>query len=203
VQPASIFVFRAGLPVDTENRFDYFVPKTPPADLVAVRYNDVFVIAVFGDNGYWGRHLGGLRIVQEASATLVLHPVQCDELKLWFASEVGGAHTSSGCYDIFTTAHEDQAPRSVFISQFRVEPTGAPRALLNLMRANSLLKRLNVEIGEADLNAIAAAERPPTTLANGTSQELVQVTCFERSCPEVFRLAGWTVSDAKCSQCGS
>lgn len=199
-QPASIFVFRAGVPGKNENRFDYFIPKMPPADLVAVRCNDVFVIGIFGDNGYWGQKLGGIRIVHEALSSLTLHPVQCEELMVWFASEVG-AHTNSGCYDFVTTVR-DHIPHTIFAPQFEVSPTGVPIGLLNQMRVDSLLTRLNIDLTEDDRKAIRAAAYPPTTLFNTSTQALVQATCFERTCRGVFRKAGWVAPGAKCGACG-
>lgn len=201
-QPGSIFVFRAGKPEDKADRFDYFVPETPPAQLVALRHNDVFVIGIFGDNGYWARRFGKLRIVQ-AFQEVVLHPVQCDEIMLWFASEAGGAHMSSGCYNLVTVAGKDRTTHARFFPQFSVEPLDPPRGMLNLMRVNTLLRRLNREVSTKELKAIAEAERPPTTLYNAASQELVQATCFERSCTAVFRLAGWRSSGPPCPSCGA
>ncbi|MDO3397287.1 MULTISPECIES: hypothetical protein [Nocardioides] len=201
-QPASIFVFRAGMPDAKENRFDYFVPTMPPADLVAVRCNDVFVIGIFGDNGYWGEQLGGIRIVHEALSSLTLHPVQCEELAVWFASEVGGAHASSGCYDFVTTVR-DETPHTVFLPQFEVSPTGVPIGLLNQMRVKSFLRRLNVDLSEDDGKAIGSAPHPPTTLFNNSTQALVQATCFERSCRDVFRQAGWVAPGPECVACGA
>lgn len=199
--PASIFVFRAGVPAAEENRFDYFVPKVPPAEMVAVRCNDVFVIGIFGDNGYWGEKLGGIRIVHEALSSVTLHPVQCDELMVWFASEAGGAHASSGCYDFVTTVRDDM-PHTIYIPQFEISPTGVPAGLLNLMRVDSFLMRLNVDLSEDDREAIQASAYPPTTLFNNSTQALVQATCFERTCRGVFRQAGWAAPGPECPACG-
>jgi hypothetical protein len=199
-QPASIFVFRAGMPDAKEDRFDFFVPTMPPADMVAVRCNDVFVIGIFGDNGYWGERLGGIRIVQESLSALTLHPVQCDEIAVWFASEVGGAHASSGCYDFVTTVHDD-TPHTVFLPQFEVSPTGVSTGLLNQMRVNSFLRRFNVDLTDNDRNAIGAAADPPTTLFNSSTQAVVQATCFARTCRDVFRQAGWVTSGPECVEC--
>jgi hypothetical protein len=191
-------------------------PPLPPAELVAVRHNDVFVIGIFGDNGHWARHLGGLRLVHAALESLVLHPVQCDELAFWFASEAGGSHISSGCYDFITIggqpagSHdakngkhgEEQAVRSLLSPQFTVEPSGAPRDVLNLMRTNTLLTRLSAHLTEDELGEVASAKRPPTTLFNTATNELVQATCFGRACREVFRRAGWSAPAPPCRECG-
>ena len=214
-QPGSIFVFRAGEGDDSEDLFDFFVPTIPPAELVAVRHAGVFVIGIFSDNGYWGRQLGGIRLVQAALNDLVLHPVQCDELALWFASEAGGAHTSSGCYDLITVGSQqlsspddptgqlgNEAPRSLFSPQFVVEPSGAPRDVLNLMRTNTMLMRLNAGLTEDDIASVSTAERPPSTLYNTATQALVQADCFRRSCREVLRKAGWTAPGTPCLACG-
>lgn len=199
--PASIFVFEAGVPVPVEQGFDFFVPTTPPADMVAVRCNATFVIATFGDNGVWGPRLGGLRLVDAAMRFLVLHPAQCDELMLLFATELGG-HDNHGCYDFVTIPGSDEVPCSVFFPQFVVEPNEAPRPLLNRLRLDTSFHRLGLEpTPQARLDA--ASGRLPTTLVNVLTDELVQATCFERSCLGVLRLAGWAVDGAPCAQCGA
>lgn len=106
--------------------------------MVALRVADTFVISVFGDNGYWGRRLGGIRVVEVAAHELVLHPAQCVDLMIWFATEIAG-YESYGCYDMGTARSPEGDPRTLFIPQLRSSPTdstapcstspGASRAL--------------------------------------------------------------------------
>lgn len=199
--PASVFVFRAGVP-EAEGRFDFFVPTmSSTSDMIAMRAGEVFVIAVFGDNGYWGHKLGGIKLVQAAMSSLVLHPVQCVELMMWFAAELAG-HDSSGCYDMITVVDDGGVPLTQFMPRFAVERNGAPQELLNRMRVASLFERVGFEADESLLGR-AAEGRFATTLVNATTNELVQSECFELGCLDVFYRAGWDVGGEQCGVCGA
>ena len=200
--PASLLVFRAGVPAAPSDRFDFFASTIPGGDMVALRIADTLVLCVFGDNGVWASRFGGIRLVQAALCDLVLHPAQCVELMLWLAAEIRG-YDSHGCYDMISTrAASDGTPRTLFFPQFKVERNGVNQETLNVARVGGTLARLGFRVGEEELSR-AAAGKFPTTLLNVELDSLVQAECFEKNCPDIFRRAGWQIGGSPCPACGA
>ncbi len=207
--PGSLFLFRAGVPDDPREHFDFFVPNVGGA-LVALRIKDTLAIAVFGDSGRWESQLAETSRHQAAKA-LALHPAQCIELMLHVHTRVEAWDTSSS-YTIMTTSRRDSDPAlpggasRMMMSSGAAEPvpSGVPQAQLDQAFVATFLRR--AAQGDADERTLTDARqgRLPTLLVNAYDGEAVQAECFERTCPEVLLRAGWRFGGGTpCPRCGS
>jgi len=205
---ASMLFFQAGKPRALEDQFDLFVSTIPGVDMIALRAMDTFVIAIFGDNGYWARHLGDIKIVHHAAQYLVLHPVQCVEIMTWFHAEVA-AYSSEGGFDFITIRESEGPPRTILTTDFRLVRNGAELDQLRYMRYGGLMRRVGQMIGqnpplsEEESAQVAAGILRPSLLLNLERDEPVQAQCFEPRCPGMFDLAGWSSDLPSCDACRS
>ena len=217
--PASVFIFRAGVPEQVDARFDFFVSAFHNVDMIAVRMGEVFAVGVFGDNGHWASEFGGVRLVEYALSDMALHPAQCTEVTAWLGSLLAG-HDAGGPWDLITMAESPAAEgisgrsresvsatpspgiTTIFRSNFSVTKNDAPAEMIHLMRVNSLLDRLGMELEADQLQQVAEGAWRPTLLLNVRTDEPVQANCFEPVCPDLFRRAGWIVNLPRCPKCG-
>ncbi|RNL62704.1 hypothetical protein EFK50_13205 [Nocardioides marmoriginsengisoli] len=214
--PGTVFVFRAGVPSTEDTRFDFFVSAFAGVDLVTVRAGQTFIVAVFGDNGYWAQAFGGIQIVEHLLAATTLHPDQCTEISLWLASTAAGYETT-GSWDVVTIAEPvgdkpeiaSATPSpggetaTIFSSNFRVAPNGASPGDVQALRVNTFLTRLGYAPTPEELERATSGEFAPTLLINARTDEPVHATCFELRCPGLYRMAGWTTNLPTCSYCGA
>lgn len=207
VQPASIFVMGAGVPKSRRGRFDLFVTAIPGVEFLAIRADEVFVMAAFGDAGEWSRRLGSTQMYLDMS-TVQLHHIQCVELMLTFVTEMA-AFEASGCYDVVTTGGADPAlPGAVdrlFIPRFSLAPSGASRPVLDEQRTRALFERIGAQPpSEETLEAVRNGARV-TFLRNPVTGVLAQAKCFEINCPDSLRLGGGVVAAGNdpCAECGA
>ncbi len=218
--PATVLIFRAGVPETEQTQFDFFVSTFADVDLLSVRIGDSFIVAIFGDNCYWAQAFGGIRLIEHALAEMTLHPTQCNEISVWLAS-LAAAHDASGSWDFVTMTGNTEtataaappgtagAPipgpgaRTLFTSRFTVTPNGAPSDMVRLLRVNSFLARLGYSPTPDELEGVKAGTYGPTVLLNSRTDEPVQAACFELRCPDLFRRAGWLTTLPGCSHCGA
>lgn len=218
--PASVFVFRAGVPGRKDARFDFFVSGLANVDMISVRMGDVFVAATFGDNGHWVSRFGGVRLVEYALSEMTLHPAQCTEVTAWLASLLAG-HEASGPWDFLTAAGGTSmevatvpsrscvsvipGPRvkTIFRSNFVVTANDAPDGSIRLLRVGTLFDRLGHKLTREELRQVEEGDWVPTLLLNVRTDIPVQASCFEPWCPDLFRRADWIVDLSSCPKCGA
>lgn len=218
--PGTTFVFGAGVPKIPQTRFDFFVSTFADVDLISVRMGEVFIVAIFGDNGHWVDAFGSMRIVQHAAREMTLHPAQCSEISVWLTC-LAAAHDKSGCWNFVTIAgspEADAAPappgtpdapippsgsRTLFASNFEVVANNAPAEAVQFLRANSFLSRLGFQMTPDELASAREGTYSPTLLLDVRAHEPVQAACFELRCPGLFHLAGWRTALPTCPECGA
>ena len=129
--PGSVFLYRAGIPSNPDHQFDFFVASE--AEVIALRAGDVFAVAIFGDNGYWGRQFGGSE-ADIAARSATLHPAQCMEIMLFMASRAARLQWS-GRWDFINIGNGDPTLPGgvgrVFRSGFIADNSDADVARLN------------------------------------------------------------------------
>lgn len=172
-----------------------------------LRFNDVYMLAVFGDNGHWQRALAGSR-AHTACEALTLHPVQCSEVMLRYYTHFL-AHRSSGCFHILEIGDGDRAlpggVQRLFAPGFTVEPDPSPPGMLDRTFAATFMKRAFDYDAPASLLDEASRGQLPTCLFNPRTDHPVQADCFELPCPAVRARAGWTIdpTEPACRRCGT
>jgi hypothetical protein len=204
--PGSLFLYRCGVPDEVAHRFDFFVPNVG-TDFIALRVYDVFVMAVFGDNGHWERALAGTH-GHLACQTVVLHPAQCTEAMLRLYTHTL-KYRSSGCFDIMETGHGDRAlPGGVdrlFLPSFVIEPSDVPAERLDrAFTATFMARAFGSEAPESLLDE-ASRGRLPTCLYDPATGEPAQADCYELRCSAVRARAGWAIDpdEPACPRCGA
>jgi hypothetical protein len=204
--PGSLFLYRCGVPDEVAHRFDFFVP-TFGTDFIALRINDVFVMAVFGDNGHWERTLAGTH-GQLACDAVVMHPAQCTEAMLRLYSHTL-RYQSSGCFDVIETGDGDRGrPGGVdrlFLPSFVIEPSGIPAEQLDRAFTATFMKQAFGYAPPASLLDDASRGRLPTCLYDPTSGQPAQADCYEPRCSAVRARAGWATDpwEPACPRCGA